>query len=347
MKTTPWKKSSDVEDAVIVDTESAPPALDTNPSASISIGMLLVLLGFGGFVTWAMLAPLDQGIVTQGVVNIDSKRKTVQHLRGGIVADILVRDGDRVTKDSPLIRLDDTQLVKTKQMLQEQIIGLQQQANAKSQQIKSLNDELTVLRKLFAQGYVPRNRLFDLERALADLTGARGDALANIAATQERLAATQDDIDRSVIRAPVEGMIMGLAVHTIGGVINPGEKLLDIVPENEPLIIDTQVPTHLIDKMHLGLMVDIRFTALNQHTTPIIEGEVITVSADSFVDQRTGSSFYTARVKVPDSGMVKLKGQRLQPGMPVDVTVKTGERTMMEYLIKPLSDRFARSMKEE
>jgi len=136
-------------------------------------------------------------------------------------------------------------------------------------------------------------------------------------------------------------------VHTVGGVINPGERLMDIVPEKEALIIDTNIPTNLIDKIHVGLLVDVRFTALNQKITPIVDGEIMTVSADSFVDQRTGAPFYTARVKVPEAGMKKLNNQRVQPGMPVDVIVKTGERTMMEYLMKPLTDRMARSMKEE
>lgn len=324
-----------------------PVILATNPFGSIVMGMVLVLIGFGGFVAWAFMAPLDEGVVTQGVVNVDSKRKTIQHLRGGIVKNILVRDGDRVVKDSPLIHLDDAQMQKSKRMLEEQIKGLEQLANAKSQQIKSLNEELTVLRKLFAQGYVPRNRLFDLERALAELTGSRADNLANVAANKERLAATQDDIDQSVIRSPVEGMVMGMNVHTLGGVINPSEKLMDIVPEDAPLIIDINIPTHVIDKIHEGLMVEVRFTALNLATTPTVEGEVIIVSADSFVDQRTGAAFYTARVKVAESVLKELGHHRIQPGMPVDVTIITGERTMMEYLMKPLTDRMARSMKEE
>jgi len=347
MKISPWKNTEDIQDAEIIGMTPNDPKLETDPRRSIAWGMSLVLFGFGGFIIWAMLAPLDQGVVTQGTVNVDSNRKTVQHLRGGIVEGILVRDGDKTTKDAPLLRLDDTQLVKTKQMLQEQINGLEQLVNAKTQQIASLNDELQILRKLFAEGYVPRNRLFDLERALADLTGARGDAMANIAANKERLAATQDDIARSIIRSPSDGVVMGLAVHTVGGVITPGEKLMDIVPENEPLIINIQVPTHLIDKVHAGLLVDVRFSALNQHVTPIVDGEVVTVSADSFTDQRTGAAFYTAQVNITQEGMAKLKNQRIQPGMPVDVTVKTGERTMMDYLIKPLTDRMANSMKEE
>ena len=338
-----WNKS--VADNAAADSSGVAPV--TNPNSAITWGVLIALFGFGGFVLWAVLAPLDEGVVAQGTVNVDSKRKTVQHLRGGIVYQILVRDGDRVVKDQPLIRLNDTQLVKTHLALQEQINGLEQLASGKAQQIRLLNEELASLRKLFAEGYVPRNRLFDLERALAELTGSRGENLANIAALKERLAATVDDIERSTIRSSTDGVVMGLNVHTIGGVINPGERLLDVVPENEPLVIDTQVPTHVINKVHVGLRVDVRFTALNQTTTPIVDGEVITVSADSFTDSRTGISYYTARVTVPEESLGKLGNQRIQPGMPVDIIVKTGERTMMDYLLKPLTDRVARSMKEE
>jgi len=338
-----WNKS--VADNAAADSSGVAPV--TNPNSAITWGVLIALFGFGGFVLWAVLAPLDEGVVAQGTVNVDSKRKTVQHLRGGIVDQILVRDGDRVVKDQPLIRLNDTQLVKTHLALQEQINGLEQLASGKAQQIRLLNEELASLRKLFAEGYVPRNRLFDLERALAELTGSRGENLANIAALKERLAATVDDIERSTIRSSTDGVVMGLNVHTIGGVINPGERLLDVVPENEPLVIDTQVPTHVINKVHVGLRVDVRFTALNQTTTPIVDGEVITVSADSFTDSRTGISYYTARVTVPEESLGKLGNQRIQPGMPVDIIVKTGERTMMDYLLKPLTDRVARSMKEE
>lgn len=338
-----WNKS--VADNAAADPSAVAPV--TNPNSAIAWGVLIALFGFGGFVLWAVLAPLDEGVVAQGTVNVDSKRKTVQHLRGGIVDQILVRDGDRVVKDQPLIRLNDTQLVKTHLALQEQINGLEQLASGKAQQIRLLNEELASLRKLFNEGYVPRNRLFDLERALAELTGSRGENLANIAALKERLAATVDDIERSTIRSSTDGVVMGLNVHTIGGVINPGERLLDVVPENEPLVIDAQVPTNVIDKIHVGLRVDVRFTALNQTTTPIVDGEVITVSADSFTDSRTGISYYTARVTVPEESMSKLGNQRIQPGMPVDIIVKTGERTMMDYLLKPLTDRVARSMKEE
>lgn len=348
MKISPWQRSApEIEDAEIISMIPAEHKLDTDPRRSIIWGVSLVLLGFGTFLLWAMLAPLDQGVVTQGTVNVDSKRKVVQHLRGGLISDILVRDGDKVVKDAPLIRINDTQMIKTKQMLLEQISGMEQQIVAKTQQVDSLNEELAILQKLFGQGYVPRNRLFDLERSLSNLTGGRGELVANIAANRERLAATQDDIDHSVIRAPADGIVMGLQVTTVGGVITPGEKLMDIVPENEPLVIDCNIPTHLIDKIHPGLLVDVRFSALNQHVTPIVDGEVMTVSADSFTDQRTGISFYTARVTITPAGMDKLKYQRIQPGMPVDVTIKTGERTMMDYLVKPLTDRLARSLKEE
>lgn len=327
----------------------------TNPSIEVNMhfnvpifwGIVIIFVGLGGFLFWAMTAPLDQGVVTPGTVNVDSKRKSIQHLRGGIVEQILVKEGDKVAKDQPLIRLNETQLLKTKLGLEDQIKGLRQLVQAKTAQIDLLNHELASLQKLFEQGYVPRSRLFDLERAQADLSGSRGDNLATIASASERLAAVQDDLDRSVIRSPSAGVVLGLNVHTVGGVINPSEKLMEIVPENEQLIIDVQILPQVIDKIHVGLQADIRFTALNQEKTPVVEGEVMNVSPDSIADPRTGLTFYTAKLRVSQANMSRLGDQKVQPGMPVDVIIKTGERTFMDYLLKPLLNRFARSLKEE
>lgn len=450
----PTKQAGDAEIAEGQFIEIKGYTLDSDPSPVVTQGLLLVLFGFGGFLLWAMLAPLDQGVVAQGVVNVDTKRKTVQHLRGGIVDKILVRDGTKVKKGDPLILLNDTQakaelgIVKGQYLaarasetrllaerdkqdhinfpndlmaeksdpivaelmrvqndlfharratllgaiaiyqqsvagLQDQINGLQSIEKSAEQQMSLLNEELASLRTLFAQGYVPRTRLFDLERSLANITGSRGEALSNIeksrnsiremklrilqqqqefdkevgaeleeirrevAAQRERYVAAQDSLDRSVIESPTDGVIVGSSIYTVGGVISPGQELMYVVPEGDALLIETQVMPQDIDKVQKGLLADVRLTAFNQSTTPVVQGTVVMVSADRTVDERTGVPYFAAKVAITEEGLKKLEKLQIQPGMPADVIIKTGERTFMGYLLKPLFDRVARSFKEE
>lgn len=430
-------------------------ATDVRPV--VRAGLLTLLLGAGGFLVWAGFAPLDQGITLPGVVNVDSKRKTVQHLRGGIVQEILVHDGDNVKSGQVILRLNNTQakaqlgevksqyysakamedrleaerihagtikfsdeLIQLKEaepqvassmMVQEQLFktrreslrseisifneniaaqnaqikGLESLAQSKSDQLKLVQEELGALRKLFGQGYVPRSRLFDLERAYADIQGTRSEDIGNVgrlkksigelrlrivqrqqefqkevetqlsdlqrqsAALKERMIALQDEVVRTEIKAPNSGVVVGLNVHTVGGVIGPGEKILDIVPQDEQLVVEAQLMPNDITKVHAGLPTDIHFTAFNQKHTPIIEGKVISVSADRLTDPRTGMPYYISRVVVTQNGMKELREKKLivQPGMPADVVVRTGERTMLQYLVKPLIDRMSFSLKEE
>lgn len=430
-------------------------ATDVRPV--VRAGLLTLLLGAGGFLLWAGFAPLDQGITLPGVVNVDSKRKTVQHLRGGILQEILVKEGDAVKAGQVLMRLNNTQtnaqlnevksqyysakamedrlqaervhantvkfsdelvqlkdkepqvassiavqeqLFKTRRdslrseisifnaniaAQQAQIQGLQSLAQSKAEQLKLVQEELNALRKLFGQGYVPRSRLFDLERAYADIQGTRSEDIGNAgrlqkaigelrlriiqrqqefqkevetqlseiqrqsAALKERMIALQDEVLRTEIKAPNSGIVVGLNVHTVGGVIAPGEKILDIVPQDEQLVIEAQLMPNDITKVHAGLPTDIHFTAFNQKHTPIVEGKVVNVSADRLTDPRTGMPYYVSRVIVTQNGMKELRDKKLvvQAGMPADVVVRTGERTMLQYLVKPLTDRMSFSLKEE
>lgn len=418
------------------------------------MGLWALGIGFGGFLLWAGLAPLDEGVPGQGIVAIDTKRKAVQHLSGGIVKDVLVREGDVVTAGQLLIRLDGAvaranyesvrqrylglramqgrleaeqagrasirfhpdleqassdplirqqmlnqeQLFQTRrnllrsdlQSIEESIQGqegmLQGYAsiliNRKSQQAL-LNEELGQLRGLVSEGYAPRNRQRELERMVADSGSSIADLQGNtvraqrtigelrqraisrqqdyrrevetqladvgrdVLAEEQKFKAVTDDLGRMEIKAPAAGQVVSLAVQTVGGVVQPGQKLMDIVPEKEPLLLEAHVAPHLIDRVKAGLPVDVRFSSFAHSPQLVVDGQVVSVSGDLLTEPQTNMSYYLARVQVTPEGMKALGKRQLQPGMPVEVVFKTGERSMLTYLLHPLTKRLSAAMKEE
>ena len=429
--------------------------VDLDVGKPVRWGMLLMLAGFGGFLLWSWLAPLDAGVVATGTVKVTSNRKAVQHLSGGTVEAILVREGDTVKKGQEVVRLDslralaeqgavsaqyivsktvenrleaerdardvvnyDPELLKrfgndhrlvaamdlqqrlldTRRaglageisILQEnlaasavQLKGLQQVYGSRASQINFLNQELKGTRVLAADGYVPRNRLLELERSNADLSAGQAENLNNIARVRsqtteiklrilqrqhdylkevesqltdtakenttlaDRLRALDYEVTHTVIRSPIDGMVQSLSIATIGGIIQPGFKIMEIVPDNEPLQVDAMIPVQAIDKMVPGLAVDIAFPAFNHAQTPNIPGRVKTVSADRLLDEESKQPFYLAQVEVTPDGMSLLGSNHIRPGMPASVTIKTGERNMMSYLLKPMLERVDSSFKEQ
>lgn len=433
-----------------------PLEVNTDARAYSRLGWLIVLAGVGGFLLWALLAPLDKGVPLTGTVAKESNRQSVQHQAGGTIQQILVKDGDVVKAGQTLVRMNpvvaksayeisdsqyltaratearleaegaglkkiaypadlearrneprvaelmalQNQLLLSRTMslqnelsgmdesiagLKVQIQGLEESRESKKEQAKLLKEQLGGMRDLAKDGYVARNRLLDLERTYAQLQGEISEDIGNIgrarsqvleltlrksqrmqdyqkevrtqlADTQkdaEALAARIDaqkyDLANVEVKAPVAGTVVGLAVFTNGGVVNPGFKMMDIVPSGDPLIVDGQLPVNLIDKVHDGLKVEMMFAAFNTNRTPHIEGEVETVSADRSVDERTGTPYYKVRVKVTPAGEKMIAAHKLNiiPGMPVELFVKTGERTMMNYLLKPVFDRAKSSLSED
>ncbi|MBK5969012.1 MULTISPECIES: HlyD family type I secretion periplasmic adaptor subunit [Thiorhodovibrio] len=267
--------------------------------------------------------------------------------------------------------------------LQEQILGLEAQSETKQKRIDLYQEEIDGLKTLFKKGLGDKSRLREWERMVAELEGERAEHQASIAATRVRISETElqvvqldrqqntevasemrdvetklgdlserqraltKTLERTEITAPVTGNVVSVNLHTIGGVVRSGEPLLDIVPMDENLIVEAQVNPVDIDRVFPGLNADLRMSAFNARTTPNIPGKVMTVSADSLTDERTGMSYYLARVKVTPEGMEKLAGKTLQPGMPVQVMIITGERTFLEYLMKPITDIFATAFKED
>lgn len=418
-------------------------------------GVWLVLTGFGGFLLWASLAPLDAGVVATATVNVTDARKTIQHLTGGSVRSILVHEGDNVQRGQALIELDATRaiaeqgvvsaqyiVVRTVEnrlqaerdsaqvvrfdpqlisqftndprlisamvlqqrlfntrraallgeasILRENILGAEEQLNglrqiqgSRSAQVNFLRQEMDGVRSLAAEGYVARNRLLELERSSADLSAALSQNVADIGRTRnqiaelklrilqleqdyqkevqsqlsdtqkeatalaDRLRALDYEVANTVIRSPIDGVVLGLNVSTIGGVIQAGSKIMDVVPADEPLQVDAMIPVQAIDKMTPGLPVDITFPAFNHAQTPSIPGRVLTISADRLIDETNKQPYYLAQVEVTSAGMHKLGSSMIRPGMPATVTIKTGERNLMSYLMKPMFDRIDGAFKEQ
>lgn len=430
-----------------------PVEVDTDSGKYSRIGWLLVLLGFGGFVLWALLAPLDKGVPMSGTVAAQSNRQAVQHLTGGTVQQLLVREGDHVKEGQVVARMNPVtaksavQLTEVQYLtalanvarlaaerdgvktikfpaeieqrrnepaiadlissqnglllsrqnalqsqvggvdesiagLKMQIQGLQESRDSKKEQMTLLKEQLDGMRDLAKEGYVARNRLLELERTYAQLSGAVSEDIGNIGRSQRQVLeltlrktqATQDyqkevrthmnDMQREAdaqrarltaeqfqlsnvdVRAPVAGTVVGLAVFTNGGVIPSGFKLMDIVPEGDPLIVEGQLPVNLVDKVHPGLKVELIFSAFNANKTPHIPGEVVIVGADRQVDQHTNMPYYIVRVKVTPQGHKMMAEHKMdaRAGMPVELFVKTGERTMMNYLFRPIIDRMPAAM---
>jgi protease secretion system membrane fusion protein len=254
---------------------------------------------------------------------------------------------------------------------------------SRKSQLELLNEELKNTRGLVAEGYAPRNRQLELERMAAESRSSQAELLGNIIRARraigemrqrgisrqqeyrkdiesqtadvsrevlgeaEKFRALQNDLARIEIKAPAAGQVVGLGVQTAGGVIQAGQKLMDIVPNDEPLLLEAKVAPHFIDRVHNGLPVDIRFSAFSHSPSLVVDGKVQSVSGDLITEPQTNVSYYLARVSVTPEGLKKLGKRTMQPGMPAEVIFKTGERTLLTYLMGPLTKRIAASMKEE
>ena len=269
------------------------------------------------------------------------------------------------------------------EQMKQQIVGLNEMIRTKRGLEKSYSGEIKQLRELLAEGFVDNQRLLEQERRLdmlktevadhestisktklqigetelqivqlkkkfdSDVANELSDVQAKVFDLQEKEAALRDRLSRVVIRAPESGMVLDMKVHTIGGVVSAATPLLDIVPEASELVVEARVDPKDIDRLKLGKTADIRFSAFSAATTPVIEGNLVRISADRLTDEHSGDPYYLVRVKVSEDGMKKLGNRKLQPGMPAEVLINAGERTMLEYLLKPASNMFAQSLIEE
>jgi len=433
--------------------EAAAPPAPLSVRSLIIVGTAAILIGFVGSILWAALSPLASAVMAFGVITVDSNRKQIQHLEGGVVKEIHVRDGDEVQAGDVLLTLDETlagasaaivrgnldaslaqearllaerddlgqvrypdailarrsenqiaeliaaqdRLFKARssalggqitildnqmEQLTDQITGLGAQARAKTSQIELITEELSALRELFEKGLATKARLLALERESERLNGERGEHLAEIARVKtaiserrlqkeqllserrqeitdelktvqselfdlrERLAAADNVLSRIEIRSPVAGTVVGMTVHTVGGVVSPGQVILDLVPSDDLLVIEARINPLDVDEVTPGQPARVRLSAFQQRNIPELNGAVKTLSADILQDERSGESFYTARIEVPAEEVARLDGKELTPGMPVEAYITTGERTALAYLTQPLADAVRRAWLE-
>jgi len=428
--------------------------LDDSARGAMMAGAAIMAAFFLGLGGWAAFAPLNSAAVAPAVVKVEGNRKSVQHLEGGIVKELRVREGDKVATEQTLILLDDTQaraavdvyskqydeltaqearliaerdgaaavqfpqaliarraepdvaaiiagqtnlfksrrttltgtvdvLRKKISQTQEQIVGLEGQAAAYKRQLQSTHNENNGLRDLFKKGYVPRQRMLELERSEAALEGQIAEVSSNILrarqsieevnvqivqAQSDRLAQVANDLRdvqvklleigpkvssaketlrRTEIRSPYAGVVVGLTAFSVGGVISPGEKIMDVVPEKGGLIVEATVAPEDVKDLHVGMRAEVHLTAYKQRTVPIIHGKVLQVSADRLTDTKTGAGYYLAQIKVDEQELAELKDVRLAPGMPALVMIPTGERSALDYLLRPLTDSLRKSFREQ
>jgi HlyD family secretion protein len=275
------------------------------------------------------------------------------------------------------------QLTERVSQSEEEIGGLIAQVASKDKQIEWIKKELEGVRELWTKQLVQFTRVTSLERDQARLEGERGQLVASIAQSKgkisetkiqilqvdqdmrtengkdladirgktaelvEKKVAAEDQLKRIDIRAPQNGMVHQLDVHTVGGVVSAGQQIMLIVPAADKLIVEAKVQPQDIDQIHIGQLAVMRFTNFNSRTTPEINGEVSVVSGDVTQDQRTGASFYTVRIAVPPSELAKLEVLKLVPGMPVEVFVQTTIRTVVSYFVRPFHDQIARVFREK
>jgi protease secretion system membrane fusion protein len=270
------------------------------------------------------------------------------------------------------------------QGLKEQLGSYQNVLVQRRNQLSLLTEELNNTRAMVKEGYAPRNRQLELERMLAesnasiaDLTGSSlrisrqvaeltqrsvarkqeyrkevesqlADVTREVQSDAEKFVAVTADLNRMEIKAPAAGQVVGLSVQTVGAVLQPGQRLLDVVPDNQTLLLEAHIPPHLIDKIQQGLLTDVRFNTFAHSPQLVVQGKVMSVSGDLLSDpQNPQMSYFLARVQVTPEGMKTLGTRQMQPGMPAEIVIKTGERSMLTYLLNPLLKRVAASLKEE
>jgi HlyD family secretion protein len=267
--------------------------------------------------------------------------------------------------------------------LQQQIEGFNAQADAKVREVELINRELEGVRDLWNQRLTPLNKLTALEREAARLEGERGQLISSVAQAKDKITETrlqviqidrdlagdvakelretdakideyverkvtaEDQLKRIEIRAPQTGTVFQSSVHTVGGVIAPGDSIMLIVPNADNLTVEVKIAPQDIDQVRVGQQAVLRLTAFNQRTTPELNGVVGQIAADTTTDQRTGQSYYITRIALPAAELSRLGDVKIIPGMPAEVFIQTGERQVLSYLIKPIRDQLARAFKDK
>jgi membrane fusion protein, type I secretion system len=416
-------------------------------------GLATIFLGLGGLTTWSFSAQLDSAAVASATVVVDSKRKTISHLEGGILKALIAHEGAAVKAGESLLRLDDTRAKAELEQLRSKRIGLEArlvrlraeqsgaddltfppdllasggptaadilsaerrffvarremferkvdiqrktieqqiaeleavkaQTNANTRQAELLDRELKAVASLVEKGYAPRPRLTEMQTRESQLVGQAGElasrrakadqakaaaeleilslgndlqqqvaseiqtAQLELADTQERMNAARDVLRRIEVVSPENGIVTNIRYHTPGSVITAGQPILDIVPENEPLIVEAKVGLRDIDSVHVGAPVQIRITAYNNRSTPPLAGKLTYLSADQQVDDRANVAYFIARAEISPASLKSNPTTSLYPGMPAEILIINKPRRAVDYLLAPITESFNRAFREE
>jgi membrane fusion protein, protease secretion system len=428
----------------------------SNTDKPIRLGFWVLIVGFGCFMLWSAFAPLDEGVSAPASVSIESKRKTIQHLNGGVIRSVLVKEGQTVKAGDVLVELDEGvskanfeavrqnymgQRASESRLLAEQVgaerinfhldllkaasdplvmqhmqsqtllfqsrrSALQAEMQAGEENLGGLKaqfesttamlenrrnqaalqeQQIKSVKELAAEGYAPKNQVLQLEQSQSELRSLMADLQGNlnriqrsmaevhqrltqrkqeylkdvsqqladvrreVQSGQDKLRAVTEELARTQVKSPVDGQVVGMQVSSVGGVVTPGQRLMDVVPNGEPLVVDAKIPPHIIDKVYSGEEVEVRFSTFANSPQLVLDAKLVSVSKDVINEQTAMGvqSFYLARAAISDEGMKTLGKRVLQPGMPAEVLIKTGERSLLTYLLHPLTKRIAASMKEE
>ena len=402
-------------------------------------GYLIVVFMMFVIGGWAAVAPIDSAALAPGVVQVEGKRKQIQHLEGGRVSEILVRSGDRVEAGEPVLRLDATadkaemqivegrlqntvaridrlkaerdqkseikfsprltdaalldqraqtaianerslfmvrkaDLLGEEEVLRSRVKGFEAVMESSRLVVQSLGGEIEDLTDLLAEGYVDKQRLRELERMRSKIIGEIADLEVLIEEAQlkilqvnkrfktavvddltdsveelydleQQYSAVRDRVQRATIRSPISGFILDLGTNTVGAVIQPGQRLMDVVPQVRELVVDSRISPMDIDRVQIGQSAEVRFAVFKD--AYMVSGTLVKLSADRLVDEESGLPYYSAEVKLLEEDLHLLEGMTLIPGMPAEVLIKTGTRTMLGYLVSPMQRITSRALIED
>ncbi|MEL6297187.1 MAG: HlyD family efflux transporter periplasmic adaptor subunit [Pseudomonadota bacterium] len=298
----------------------------------LTTAAMVILLLVGGVFGWIATFEISGAVIARGTIVVDQNSKAIQHLEGGIIQAIHVRDGQRVERGALLVQLSED-------AIGERARGITSQLAAKAEQLKLLKEEYENLKTLEEKRLIPRKQVIEAERMLAELNGDIGKLKADSAGVAKNR-------ERMELRAPVAGRVHALSVHNVGAVIGPAQVLMRIVPEDADLSLEAKVAPQDIDQVRPGQTATLRFTSFNQRTTPELVANIGHVSADLVRDEAAQSFHYLARVVITPDERARLGEKRLMPGMPADVFIETGSRSILSYLLKPLTDNWREALRE-
>ena len=435
-------------------------ALQADTRSIIRLGFWTLIVGLSAFFIWAGFAPLDEGVPISATVSIETKRKTIQHLNGGIVEKVVVQEGQQVKAGDLLVELNEgntranfesirqnylaqraaesrlqaevsgreqitfhpdlmvaandpivkqhittqTQLFEARRnalqselsaikeniaAMTAQLGGIDSQLISRKLQSDKQSEQLKNIRDLANEGYAPANNVLQMEQTQAELRALFADLKASKLRTQraiaemhmreaqrkqeslkesasqlaevrkevqagrEKLEASGDELARVKITAPVDGQVVGITIASVGGVVTPGQKLMDIVPDSEGVVLDAKIQPQLIDRVKPGDKASVRFSSFAHSPQLVVDANVRSISKDAVMETNAmgntagNVAYYTARVQISAEGLKQLGEHNLQPGMPAEIVIKTGERSLLTYLLHPLLKRVAGAMTEE